>query len=69
VSLSFHDRATDFFDDLRNYGVSEGSKLVHPAGYPISQQTNSGLRDPPPVEGRSVVPVAAAFSGREFLRY
>jgi hypothetical protein len=48
-----HDRPPDFFNDLRDDGISETSKAVHPAGNPISHSTHSGFREPP--ERRAIV--------------
>lgn len=42
--LSGHDRPSDHFDDLRDDGVSEGGKTVHPAGKPIASSANHGFR-------------------------
>lgn len=36
----------DQFDDLRDDGVSEGSKAVHPIGNPISHSTHVGFSPP-----------------------
>jgi hypothetical protein len=35
------------FDDLRDDGISEGFKSVHPSGNPISHSTHVGFREPP----------------------
>jgi hypothetical protein len=37
----------DDLDDLRDDGVSEGSKAVHPRGNPMSHSTHGGFREPP----------------------
>jgi hypothetical protein len=44
-------------DDLRDDGVSEAFKTVHPLGYPISHSTHVGFREPP----------TSAFRGFVFL--
>jgi hypothetical protein len=47
LALSRHDRASDHFDDLRDDGISEGSKSVHPSGKPIIHSVNAGVRARP----------------------
>lgn len=59
--------------DLRDDGVAEGAKAVHPIGKPISASTNAGLRTArcdPLGPAFSVVGArreACVFNGREFL--
>jgi len=36
----------DFLDDLRDDGVTEGSKAVHMSGNPMSHSTHVGFRLP-----------------------
>jgi hypothetical protein len=36
----------DDFDDLRDDGISEGSKAVHPSGNPMSHSTHVGFNAP-----------------------
>jgi hypothetical protein len=45
--LRCKDGASDEFWDLRNYGISEGSKSVHPLGNPMSHSTHVGFNAPP----------------------
>ena len=52
----FDDRPADDFDNLRDDGVSESPKSVHPAGNPMSHSTHVGFNAPP----------ATAFNGRLF---
>ena len=47
------DGAAYGFGNLRNYGVSEGSKSVHPRGNPISHSTHAGFSVPSPVSRTS----------------
>ena len=42
-----HDGAAYDFRDLRDDGVAEGSKAVHPSGNPMSHSTHVGFRQPP----------------------
>lgn len=48
VILGFRsdDGAAYFGDDLRDDGISEGFKAVHPVGYPMSHSTQSGFSRP-----------------------
>ena len=41
-----HYRTPDDLDDLRDDGISEASKAVHPTGNPISHSTQSGFSLP-----------------------
>jgi len=41
-----HYRPTDDFDDLRDDGISEASKAVHPSGNPMSHSTHVGFNEP-----------------------
>lgn len=63
--LLSHDCSPDDFDDLRDDGVSEGSKAVHPGGNPISHSTHVGFNVPPATQG-SVLPIVMAS---RFARY
>ncbi|WP_288063596.1 hypothetical protein, partial [Herbaspirillum sp.] len=38
--------APDHFGDLRDNGISEGFKSVHPSGNPMSHSTHVGFREP-----------------------
>jgi hypothetical protein len=40
------DESGEHLRDLRDDGVSEASKAVHPGGYPISHSTHVGFREP-----------------------
>jgi hypothetical protein len=42
------DRVADKLGDLRDYGVSEGLKSVHPSGNPMSHSTHRGFKVPSP---------------------
>src|SRR6185503_3699677 len=44
--LRLENGATDQFGDLRDYGVSELLKSVHPAGNPMSHSTHVGFKLP-----------------------
>jgi hypothetical protein len=39
-----HDGSADLFNDLRDNGISEGFKSVHPGGYPIIHSVNPAVR-------------------------
>ena len=41
-----HDCPSDFFDNLRDNGISETPQAVHPTGNPISHSTHDGFRLP-----------------------
>jgi len=45
--LGLQDGAADDFRDLRDNGVAEGSKAVHPRGNPMSHSTHVGFSEPP----------------------
>lgn len=47
VSETFKQPPTDPLDDLRNYGVSEETQAVHPAGKPIIHSKIDGSGCPP----------------------
>jgi hypothetical protein len=59
LGFRFDDRPPDDFDDLRDDGVSESPKSVHPSGNPMSHSTHVGFNAPP----------ATAFSGKLFRPY
>jgi hypothetical protein len=40
--------ADDFFRDLRDDGISESFKTVHPVGYPMRYSTHPGFSEPFP---------------------
>ena len=42
-----HDLPSEPFRDLRDDGVTEPSKAVHPMGYPMSHSTQFGFKAPP----------------------
>jgi hypothetical protein len=46
--IAFENPPSQPFRNLRNYGVAESSKSVHPSGNPMSHSTHVGLRLPPP---------------------
>jgi len=54
VTLLF-ELVADVFGGLWDYGVSEGSKSVHPVGNPMSHSTHVGFKCPPFV---AVIPCA-----------
>jgi hypothetical protein len=41
-----NDEPADVLSDLRDYGVTEASKSVHPIGNPISHSTHGGFNCP-----------------------
>src|SRR4030042_1846992 len=46
----------DFVCNLRDNGISEGFKSVHPLGYPMSHSTHIGFRLPDSFEGLITLP-------------
>ena len=50
--------SADHFDNLRHDRIAERLELVHPAGNPMSQQTNSGFNPP-----ETSVPAQYPFCG------
>src|SRR5688572_5638180 len=56
IDFRSEDGAADQLWNLRNYGVSEGSKSVHPSGNPMSHSTHVGFSCPPaPPSGETCV--------------
>jgi hypothetical protein len=66
--IRLQDGVRDRFRDLRDDGVSEGSKAVHPSGNPMSHSTHVGFKLPPTcsLNGRllSCVPIEPDFQSR-----
>jgi hypothetical protein len=46
MDILLHDGSPELVDDLRDDGVAECSKSVHPAGNPCSHSTHVGFRAP-----------------------
>ncbi len=63
----FQDRAPYDFDNLRDYGVSKGSKAVHPGGNPISHSTQLGFNAPVVVSSSSEIFTDNGSEPIEFL--
>ena len=57
----FEDDSPDDFRDLRDDGVAEGSKTVHPSGNPMSHSTHVGFNEPPTVAARFGLPRMNCF--------
>jgi hypothetical protein len=57
------DEAADDFGDLGDYGVSESSKSVHPAGNPMSHSTHIGFTFPPIADGSTEATLFSKFWG------
>jgi len=47
--------AGNYFGDLRDDGVAEAAKSVHPRGYPMSHSTHVGFRAPLSSSGETIV--------------
>jgi hypothetical protein len=58
------DCAADDFGDLRDDGVSEGSKAVHPRGNPMSHSTHVGFSAPPAALGSRIATTVSRFGNR-----
>jgi hypothetical protein len=58
-----HDEPSNVFGNLRDDGVAEGSKSVHPLGNPMSHSTHVGFSCPPMASGSRAATAFSRFWG------